>query len=109
MPSPNTSLSFATGSTLPPPSIQCLKRRRVAVPGGFGPLSTSQSPLPMSSVACGNDASLAGVIAVIVADADVLDLLGLDLQLRELLDQRDLRSRAAVAPAPRRVAGSQIM
>src|SRR6185369_8402917 len=47
-------------------------------------------------------AELTGVVWVKVADADVLHLLGQDLELRELLDERDLR-RARVGS--RQVAG----
>jgi len=57
LPSPNTSLSPASGSTFPPPLIQCAKFAGLAAGFGFGSFSTSQSPLPISRVACGKEAT----------------------------------------------------
>src|SRR5262245_25154400 len=91
LPSPNTSLSSGTGSTLPSPLIQFENGAGLAFSGGLGLVSTSQSPLPISSVDLRERADLADVIAVIVADADVLDLLGLDVDLPQQIDQAHFR------------------
>jgi len=51
----------------------------------------SQSPFPISSIVFGKRADLAGVIGVIMADANIFDLVGLDCDLRQQIDQAHLR------------------
>ena len=62
---------------------------------------------PISTVDFGNEADLAGVVGVIVADADVFDLLGLDVELRQLIDdahlRRDVGRRHGVAGVPQQI------
>ena len=73
------------------PLIQLSNGLKFTPSAGFGLVIASQSPLPISSVAFGKEADLAGVIGVIMADADIFDLLGLDVDLRQQIDQAHLR------------------
>ena len=77
---------------------------RVVLGAGHGLWRGDPSPLALADQqrGVGERAELAGVVGVKMADADLLDLLGLDLQLPELLDERDPR-RARIRP--RQVAG----
>ncbi len=79
-----------------------LERRRIGRARRRRALEHVPVALPDQQRRLRERSGLAGVIAVIVADADILDLLGLDLQLRELLDQRDLDRRARRRRARRR-------
>jgi len=73
LPSPNTSLSSGTASTLPSPLIQLANGAETAPSGGLGLVKASQSTLADQQRRLGKRARLADMVAVIMADAEVLE------------------------------------
>jgi hypothetical protein len=84
-------LSAGCGSTLLPPLIHGVKRWDVGARHRFRRGERRPLALADQKGRARQRAELAGVIGMEVADADELHLLRPDLELRELLGERDLR------------------